>query len=70
MVKSTEFYRDTSEERVKALKKVFDAFKDYKQVKMCKPEVKEPEIVSKFVASTLNGSTLDSLSQDSLSQAL
>jgi|TARA_B100001971_G_scaffold151711_1_gene140837 radical SAM superfamily enzyme YgiQ (UPF0313 family) len=54
MVKSTEFYRDTSEERVKALKKVFDAFKDYKQDKLSKPEVKEPKIVSQFVASTLN----------------
>ena len=60
IVKSPEFYRDTSDERVKALKKVFDSFKNYKLVKMYKPEVKEPELVSKFVASTLNGSTPDS----------
>ena len=54
IVKSSKFYEDTSDERVKALKKVFDAFKDYKQEKLCKPEIKVPKIITEFVKSTLN----------------
>ena len=54
IVKSSKFYKDTSDERVKALKKVFDAFKDYKQEKLCKPELKEPEIITQFVTDTIN----------------
>ncbi len=54
VIKSPEFYKDTSDERVKALKKVFDAFKDYKQEKLCNANLKEPEIVKQFVNDTLN----------------
>ena len=54
IVRSKEFYRDTSDERVMALKKVFDAYKDYKQEKLTKPDLKEPEVITKFVADTLN----------------
>ena len=54
IVKSSRFYKDTSDERVDALQKVFDTFKNYKQEKLCKPELKEPEIITQFVTNTLN----------------
>lgn len=53
IIKRPDFYRDTGDERLKALKQVFDAFKAFKYDNLSQEAPKVPEVVTKFVSELL-----------------
>lgn len=53
VIKSPDFYHDVSEERLRILKKVFDAFKEYKYDSLSQEGLKMPDAVTKFVEGLL-----------------
>lgn len=53
VIKNPDFYRDVSDERLRTLKKIFDAFKEYKYDSLSQEGLKVPDVVTKFVEELL-----------------
>ena len=53
IVKQPDFYKNTDDNKIKELKKIFDVFKEYKYKKLENPEEELPKMVTEFVEKIL-----------------